>query len=108
MPCIANKLIPCLTLIIAIIVFQVVYTPACKGICIHRFETLAPCIPSTSILPGGGIHAKAQSQCMYGVSNRLHAIGELGGVSNKRIVGARIAARAPTVVQDHVVVTKVF
>lgn len=45
---------------------------------------------------------------MDAVRNVLHAVGELLGVCNQRVVVAGIAAVAPAIVEDHIVVAQVF
>jgi hypothetical protein len=99
-----DELITSLSLIIAIIIFQVVYSPAGPRICVHCLISQTARIACTRILSGIRIHAKAQSEGVHVVRHRSNAARKLLRVGDEGIVVRGVTSGAPTVIEDHIVV----
>ena len=71
---------------IAVVIFEKVYTDACKVICIIKFVTEAAGISRASLDAAAGIHAEFQSLGMNIVRNGFHSVREFFLIRNKHAV----------------------
>lgn len=107
-PRIANELIPCLPFIVAVIILQIVYAPAGEGVRINRLVPQATGVATAGILARVRIHAKAQAESMQVISHSSHTAREFCRIRDQSVVVRCIAPRAPTVIEDYIVITQIL
>lgn len=69
--------------VIAVIVFQKIHTPGCKGVRIDKFMLEAAWISGIGQVARTRIHTKFQAFGMHVIRNRFHAVGELLRICNQ-------------------------
>lgn len=95
-----------LTLIVAIVVFQIIHAPVGKGLGILLFVAQGRRVLSTGIQSSRRIHAKQKTQAVDLVCDSFHPIGELGRVGDKGTIVTSLLV-GPAVVKDDILIAQI-
>jgi hypothetical protein len=94
--------------VVAVIIFQIIDSNLGEKIRVHCLVAQTSCKSSTGKFTRVRIHSEAKTKVVDCVGHGFHALGELGRVGYETVVVAGVAAIAPTVVEDYIVVSEIF